>query len=83
MISTLAIAFALVGGATAAMADTPGPDWMPVEAVTQQLRDAGYTRIIQIEADDGHWEGEGIKDGRKMEFRVDPRSGMIIYEEPD
>lgn len=83
MIRTVAIAIALTGGATAAMADMPGPDWMPVEGVAQQLRDSGYTRIFEIKADDGYWEGEGIKDGRKMEFRVDPRNGLIVYEEPD
>ena len=83
MITTLAIAATLVGGATAAMADTPGPDWIPAEGVMQQLRMAGYTRIMELEADSGYWEGEGIKDGRTMEFHVDPHTGLIVYEDTE
>ena len=31
----------------------------------------------------GEWEGEGVKNGKKMEFRADPKAGAIIEEEPD
>ena len=68
---------------TVAKADQPGPDWMPAAQVKDKLVAAGYSSITKIEADDGHWEGEGIKNGRKMEFHADPRSGAIISEKLD
>ena len=56
---------------------------MPFEQVVQKLKEAGYTQIAELQADDGHWEGEGIKNGRKMEFHADPRTGVITSEHPD
>ena len=31
----------------------------------------------------GHWEGEGLNNGRKMEFRADPRTGLVTSEKLD
>jgi hypothetical protein len=78
----LACAFAL-GMAVPALADQPGEDWMPMEQVIQKLKAAGYTSIHEISADDGHWEGEGMKSGKRMEFHADPRTGEIQSEHPD
>lgn len=81
-----ALAFALaiiVGPASHALADEPGADWMPIDQVVQKLMAAGYTNISEIEADDGRWEGKGMKNGQKMEVHVDPRTGAIISEKPD
>ncbi|MBN9531961.1 MAG: PepSY domain-containing protein [Alphaproteobacteria bacterium] len=64
-------------------ADTPGPDWMPPDQVIQKLRQAGYTSIREIEADNGRWEGEGIKNGVRMDFHADAKTGTIISEKPD
>lgn len=75
MIVALSAAFALP-----ARADTPGPDWMPMEQVIDKLKAAGYSSIHALEADDGRWEGEGMKNQRIMDFAVDPRSGAIISE---
>lgn len=74
-----------VGLAGPAMAkkDKPGSDWIPAEQVKQKLMDAGYSSITELEADDGHWEGEGLKNGVKMEFHVDPKTGAITKEKPD
>lgn len=71
------------GGAASAGADEPGPDWMPAEQVRQKLMDSGYTSISELEADDGHWEGEGVKNGVKMEFHVNAMTGEITKEKPD
>jgi hypothetical protein len=79
----LAVLLALAGGSTIALADTPGPDWMPLEQVAQKVKEAGYTVISELKADDGRWEGEGIKYGKKMEFRADPKTGAITSEKPD
>ncbi|MCJ2049297.1 PepSY domain-containing protein [Methylobacterium sp. J-070] len=85
---TALIPYALVAtlglvGPSLAKEDKPGPDWMTAEQVNQRLMDAGYSSITELEADDGHWEGEGVKNGVKMEFHVDPKTGAITKEKPD
>ncbi len=79
------VGFLLLLGGTPAFAehDQPGADWMTRQQVTQKLRAAGYTSITELEADDGHWEGEGVKNGKIMDFHVDPHTGSFIKEEPD
>ena len=76
----LAMQFVTLGSA---LADEPGVDWMPAERVKQKLISSGYTSITKIEADDGHWDGEGVKDGQKMKFEVDPKTGDILGEMPN
>jgi peptidase YpeB-like protein len=66
-----------------AMADQPGPDWMPAQQVIEQILKSGYSQVTQLEADDGRWEGEGIKNGQKMDFHADPRTGVITFEKLD
>lgn len=68
---------------TIAFADTPGADWMPADQVKAKLMSAGYSSITSFEADDGHWEGEGIKNGKKMQFHADPKTGAITSEKPN
>jgi hypothetical protein len=83
---TLALAAAIsVAGSAAAFADSdvPGPDWLPKEQVIQKLESAGYSNVTGVHADDGYWEGKGVKDGKIMEFEADPRSGAIIKEKID
>lgn len=79
----LALAGAL--GASAAWADQPGADWkVNKDQAEASLKAAGYTQITKIEADDGHWEGEGVKaDGMKYDFHVDPYSGKVTKDEMD
>ena len=66
-----------------AMADQPGPDWMPMEQVRAKVLQSGYTQVTKLEADDGRWEGEGIKNGQKMEFHADPKAGAITSKKLD
>jgi hypothetical protein len=81
------IAFALVLSAGSVnlvkAADQPGPDWMPALQVIDKVLNSGYTQVTKLEADDGQWEGEGIKNGQKMEFHADPKTGVIISEKLD
>jgi hypothetical protein len=63
-----------------ALAGQPEPDWMPVEQVKQKLMSSGYTSIIKIEAEDGHWDGEGMKNSNIMQFDLDPKTGDILGE---
>ncbi|HVI27720.1 PepSY domain-containing protein [Hansschlegelia sp.] len=80
---TLAFAVALTGGATsAALADEPGPDWMSAEQVKEKVLKSGYTGVAEIKADKDHWRGEGVKNGQKMEFFVDPKTGALVIEKP-
>jgi len=60
-----------------------GPDWMRADQVIQKLLQSGYTMISKIEADDGRWEGNGIKNGLKMEFHADAKSGVVTFEKLD
>jgi len=53
---------------------------MPVEKVKEKLMSSGYTSIIRIDADDGHWDGEGIKNGKLTEFDLDPKTGEVLGE---
>ena len=68
---------------TAASADQPGPNWMPADQVKQKLIGNGYSSITEFEADDGHWEGEGVKNGKKMQFHADPKTGALMSEKPN
>lgn len=74
-----AIALSIFSGI--ALADVPGKDWMSVEQAKAKLTASGYTNVTKIEADDGHYEGEGVKDGAVHEFHVDPHTGAITKDE--
>jgi hypothetical protein len=54
-------------------ADQPGPDWMPAQQVIEKALTSGYTMIAELRPDDSRWEGEGIKNGQKMEFHATPK----------
>jgi Peptidase propeptide and YPEB domain len=80
------IAFALALSAASvnlAKADQQGPDWMPALHVMDKVLNSGYTHVTNLEADDGQWEGEGLKNGQKMEFHADPKTGVITSEKLD
>jgi hypothetical protein len=83
-IRKLLIAAAVFTASTGmALADQPGADWITKEQVTQKLTAAGYTNITGLKADDGQWEGKGVKNGKIMEFHVDPHSGALTKEKLD
>ena len=65
-----------------ALADMPGADWMTKDQVITKLKSLGYSDVRKLEADDGHWEGDAVKDGRIMEVHVDPHSGALTKNEP-
>ncbi|MCJ2079936.1 PepSY domain-containing protein [Methylobacterium sp. J-090] len=81
-IKHLALTLALCLASGAAAADTPGADWLTPAQTRQALKAAGYSEITKLEADDGHWDGEGIKAGRRMKFDADPRTGAVLGEVP-
>jgi hypothetical protein len=83
-ISTAAFVLAVsVMTANLAKADQPGPDWMPAQQVIEKVLQSGYTQVTELKADDGRWEGEGVKNGQKMEFHADPKTGVVTFEKLD
>lgn len=74
----LAIGLATLAGP--ALAEQPGKDWMPMDQVVRTLEQAGYANVTKLEADDGHWEGKALKDGRTVKFHADPRTGTVTKE---
>ncbi|WP_027171243.1 PepSY domain-containing protein [Methylobacterium sp. 10] len=83
LISIALLAAPLVGASGLALAELPGPDWMPIEEVRKGLLASGYSEITKLEAEENHWDGEGIKDGQKMKFDADPKTGAILGEAPE
>ncbi|HBZ92417.1 MULTISPECIES: PepSY domain-containing protein [unclassified Pseudomonas] len=80
LIGLLAGSLLLAGNA---LADRPGSDWISIDDALSKAREAGYTELHKIEADnDGYWEGEGLKqDGRLYEFRIDGKSGEVTRDQ--
>lgn len=78
----LAAATVTVAAASPALADRPGPGWVKPVKVIVELERRGF-QVTEIEADDGRWEGEAVKNGEKFDFHADPRSGRITRLERD
>ena len=79
----LTIALFAFAASSPALADRAGPDWIGIERVAAIAKEAGYVQVSKIEADDGRWEVEAIKDGLRFKFNVDPRSGAITDQRRD
>lgn len=73
----------LAAVATPALADRAGPGWISITEAAQKAKDAGYTEVLKIEADDGRWEGKGVKNGQVFEFDIDPKTGALSNERLD
>lgn len=81
---TVLAATALVAAGSVTADDRPGNDWVPIEQAIQTAKNAGYTQVYGIKADDDYWKGKGTKaDGEKHKFRIDGRSGEMSKDERD
>lgn len=78
----LATLFA-IGLSGPVLAEHVGQGWISIEQATEKAKAAGYTEISKIKADDGRWEGAGVKNGQRLEFHMDPTTGAISHEHPD
>ncbi|KQN39856.1 hypothetical protein ASG37_16830 [Sphingomonas sp. Leaf407] len=76
------IATGLMIAPAPARADQPGQDWISIGQAERVLHREGY-RLIEIEPEDDHWEGEATRHGRTWDFRMSPKTGRIIAMEPD
>lgn len=76
----------LTGAVLAEVADdavAPG-GLLGAAEIRAALTAAGYTDIRDLEFDDGFWEAEARNSaGRRVELRVDPRTGAVVHEERD
>ena len=60
-----------------ALADRLVSGGLSIEQAIAKAKDAGYADISKMNVDDGHWEGEGMKAGKHLEFQMDPKTGAI------
>lgn len=77
----LALAMALVFASGSACAADPARDGMDEAQVREALTAAGYTDIDDLDRDDGLWEADARRDGRRVEVRIDPRTGTVYPED--
>lgn len=77
-----ALAAATILLSAPAPADGPGRNWISRERVSRILEKRGY-HVTEIEADDGHWEGEARRRGMRYDFHVDPHGGRVTKLERD
>lgn len=74
----LAAALAVAAGGLAAQE----ADMISARDVHDALAAQGYTDIEDVEFDDGMWEAEARRDDRrKIDLRIDPRTGTIYPED--
>ncbi|MET7245569.1 PepSY domain-containing protein [Methylobacterium sp. EM32] len=77
----LALVASLAFSGAALAKDQPGADWMTKADLKKHMESEGYNAIV-VGADDGHWEGEAVKDGRIVEFHADAKTGRITKSAP-
>lgn len=84
-VKTLVIAaFTCLALPQAAMADEKPPAGaMALSAIVTQLEQRGYTPIVDVSLDGGHWEVEAYKGLEKRELKVDPNTGKVLSDKPD
>ena len=65
----------------AALAQSPKADALTEPQVRALLTEKGYTRIDDLDFEDGAWETDATSaDGNRVDVRVDPASGRIYAE---
>ncbi|HEX7803969.1 MAG TPA: PepSY domain-containing protein [Pseudoxanthomonas sp.] len=65
----------------AALAQTPKPDALTEPQVRALLTEKGYTRIDDLDFEDGAWETDATSaDGNRVDVRIDPASKRIFAE---
>ena len=75
---SLSAALAMSG---AALAQAPKADVLTEPQVRALLTEKGYTRIDDLDFEDGAWETDATSaDGNRVDVRVDPASSKIFAE---
>ena len=63
--------------------EKPPPGAMALSAIVTKLEQQGYTPVVEVSLDNGRWEGEAYKEGKKWDLKVDPNSGEIVNVQED
>ena len=87
-ILTLAVSMAFAGAAAAAGNAAPAPGdaapppaapMMSKDAIVASLKGAGYTKVHDVELEDGVWEAKAVDStGHKVELKLDPTDGHVL-----
>ncbi|WP_028918092.1 PepSY domain-containing protein [Pseudoxanthomonas sp. J35] len=57
---------------------------MTADDIKARLTAAGYSKVHDVEFDDGVWEAEAERDnGKDVKLRVDPKDGKVLAVEND
>lgn len=81
-ILTIALSLALCAGTAAAQDDTARADAMTAPQVRAALEAKGYTKVNDIEFDDGMWQADARSaDGQRVDLRIDPATGEVYPED--
>ena len=73
---SLALAFAAAGGAAVAQ------DAMTEPQVRAALEADGYTKVNDVEFEDGVWKADARSaDGQRVDLRIDPATGRVFPED--
>ena len=51
--------------------------------IVKSLEAQGFAPIVEVEFDDGLWEVQAFKDGRRRKIKIDPVSGDTKSDRPD
>jgi hypothetical protein len=79
----IAAAAAVMTGGPFAIASAAQGQLSPSEVV-QKIEGAGYTKVHDVEFDDGRWEVEATSPaGVPVDLTIDATSGQIVHEEND
>ncbi len=78
IIKTTALLLAMTAAGAASAAEQAKTQGLTEPQVRQLLTEQGYTKIDDIDFDDGMWEADATSaNGKRTDVRVDPASGQV------
>ncbi|WP_078084089.1 PepSY domain-containing protein [Microbulbifer mangrovi] len=85
--SLLAVTLGSIAAVAATQAsegdEMPPPGAMALSAIVTKLEQQGYVPVVDVSLDNGRWEVEAYKEGKKWDLEVDPNSGEILEVKQD
>ncbi|QKX17829.1 PepSY domain-containing protein [Microbulbifer sp. YPW1] len=85
--SLLAVTLGSIATVAAAQAsesdEMPPPGAMALSAIVTKLEQQGYVPVVDVSLENGRWEVEAYKEGKKWDLEVDPNSGEILEVKQD
>jgi hypothetical protein len=71
-------------GLPQALADERPPrNAKPLSEIVRNLENQGYLPVVEASIDNGVWEIEAYKDGRRRELIIEPVTGQILSDRRD